>query len=469
MPNTLLQTNRVIAATPNPQNNMEQLNNQANNQNQSAINPITIPIQIQPQIATDNQQPAQNQIAPINQNDQVQVAPTPQPYNNNQNNQNIQTINQPNIQNNNIGISGIKKTSIGTTIVTPINNNINSIEGQYQSAFSETMNGIISKMLEASVDGFTYDPNNDESLQLATEYAQNSTLQGLAGNGVLNSSATAERIARIVSELIPQYEEKAYSRWIDGLNNLANTAQVVMNYDSQQFEYWKDAKDREFEERQFEFEKRQKEIENAWTRVDELGYVDNEASAVLGVAAGTPSWKAKEAKEQRQFELDKMREQYQLEYNNNVAIERIRAEIDEEQARKNYERQRELAAYENELAIQRDNNQVNNERELYNYKSQIDSKYSNISNNSNNSNNSNYARYDSIIQNRYAPKDEMTGQYTVTNENSYNELMDFLDGLYASGAITGLEYTQFVAKYGKSQYNYKNDNERSSYGVSKSF
>ena len=70
-----------------------------------------------------------------------------------------------------------------------------------------------------------------------------------------------------------------------------------MNYDNQQFNYWKDAKDREFENKKFEYEKQQNALTNAWKRVDELGYVDNEASTILGVAVGTLSGEARQAKE----------------------------------------------------------------------------------------------------------------------------------------------------------------------------
>ena len=67
MPNTFLNTGRTVVATSNPQNNVEQIqsgnqipatqNNatvqpiQNNKQTGNAISPITIPIQLQPQIA----------------------------------------------------------------------------------------------------------------------------------------------------------------------------------------------------------------------------------------------------------------------------------------------------------------------------------------------------------------------------------------------------------------------------------
>lgn len=453
MANTFLNTGRSIAATSNPTNNIEQLNNNANNVQQptvqqggtiqnaqtnanNTINPITIPIQIQPQIATTNTQPNTNnqsnnirnlQTNNVQQGNTVNTAPSPQTYNSNNTNNNVVDFNQiyssyqsafgNNNQNNNNSNtnSGIKKTSIGSTIVTPTNTNINTVQGQYQSAYADTINGLISEMLTQMNDGFQYNPQDDEELQVATEYAANSTLQSLAGSGVLNSSATAERVARIVSELIPQYEEKAHDRWIEYLGQLADTAQIVMNYDSQQFEYWKDAKDREFKEKEFAYQKQQDALENAWKRVDELGYVDNEASTVLGVPVGTLSGEARLAKEQQEFELQKMREQLQIQYENDKALYELRSQLDKEYA---------------------------------NYEYELSSKYSSTSSGSS-GNSSNYERYDEIIKNRYATQDLMTGQYVVPDEETYKELANYLDNLYASGQISQLDFLQLSAKYSK--------------------
>lgn len=469
MADTFLNTARTGMATSNVQANVNQVNGQENitnnvngtvgvsqpvQQNQpqnNQVNPITIPIQIQPQIAPTGQsettqvQPSQNlQVG----NQQTYNAPTPQQYNSNYNNSNNNVVDFNQIYRNynemagrsNLNTqSGIKKTSFNTTIVTPTALNLNTVQGQYQSAYSDTINGVISTMLtqveQLRTGEFGYDPAQDMALRMASEYAANSTLQSLAGSGVLNSSATAERVARIVSELIPAYEEKAYNRQIQYLSQLADTAQLVMNYDNQQFQYWKDAKDREFKEKEFEFEKKQKELENAWKRVDELGYVDNNASTILGVRVGTLSGQARQAKEQREFELAKMREQAQIEHANNVALTRLKNDL-------NLQTSKVLAQYENSLK------QSNME-----YEYQLAKKYGTSSN----SQNSNFSMYDDIIKNRYAEYDDFTKQYVVPDQKTYNELGNYLDQLYASGAITEAEFLQLSAKYSK--YTNNNSNE----------
>ncbi len=449
MANPFLNTTRTIVATSNPETNIEQVtpNNvpqsvasninstnsvqPAQEQQTNAINPITIPIQIQPEITQTKQlqitgesiQPAQE----LQNNKQIQQAPKPQTYQNTNKSNNVIDFNQiyssyqnsfgnGNNQGNNNYSSGIKKTSIGTTIVTPTTANLNSVSGQYQSAYADTINGIISEMLTQMKTGFQYDPLEDESLKVASEYAANSTLQSLAGSGVLNSSATAERVARIVSELIPQYEEKAHGRWIEYLGQLADTAQIVMQYDSQQFEYWKDAKDREFKNKEFEYQKQQDAIENAWKRVDELGYVDNNASTILGVKVGTLSGAAREAKEQREYELAKMREQAQIEHQNNIALYKLKNQLDIEQSKT-------LAEYEYTLA----------------------NKYG--TSKSSNSTTS-LSTYKDIINNRYADYDEYSKKYTVSDNTS---LYNYLVSEYTAGRISSSDLANLTAMYNVTQ------------------
>lgn len=455
MPNTFLNTGRTVAATSNPVNNVNQVSNNPVNQvqteqvtpapstqaqagqNNSAINPITIPIQIQPQIAS--MAPAQSnttnvQTLQTNNTQQANAAPTPQTYNANNTNNNVVDFNQiyssyqsqygnNNQSTNNTGTSGIKKTSLGTTIVTPTTSNINSVQGQYQSAYSDTINSLISQIASQVQNGFQYDPANDTALQMATEYAANTTMENMISSGILNSSMTAERVAKVVSDLIPQYEQLAYTRWSDGLSRLADTAQLVMQYDSQQFEYWKDAKDREFQEKQFEYQKKQDELENAWKRVDELGYVDNEAAAILGVKAGTLSGEARLAKEQQEFELKKMREQLEIERANDEALYKLKAELDKE-----------YASYTNQL-----------DRQSAEYEYQLASKYNTNSSGNSSNNYTSLSTYKDIINNRWAEEDLVSGQRKVSdNDAVYNYLLTE----YAAGRMSASDLANLTAMYG---------------------
>ena len=476
MADTFLNTARTGMATSNVQSNINQLNNtsqqvqpiqQQSQQPTNQVSPITIPIQIQPQVQQGTQQNTQQNVnlQAYNNTQQNNAAPTPQDYNASNYNNNVVSFDQiyknyasqygKNLANNNQ--SGIKKSSLGTTIVTPTAN-INTVQGQYQSAYADTINNVISTLLTETENikngDWGYDPTKDTALKMASEYAANSTLQSLAGSGVLNSSATAERVARIVSDLIPQYEQKAYERKLQYLSQLSDTAQLVMNLDDQQFKYWKDAKDREFEEKEFEYKKQQDALDNAWKRVDELGYVDNEASAVLGVKVGTLSGQARLAKEQREFELEKMREENKIQHANDVAITKLKYELDtqskKEVAKYDNDLNKETIKYESEIDTQSKKEVAKYDNDLkkgtMEYDYQLQNKYGTSTSKNNNSK---LSTYDDIIKNRFAEYDEYTKQYVVPDEDNYNQLGDYLDSLYASGAITQEEFLQLSAKYSK--------------------
>ena len=296
-------------------------------------------------------------------------------------------------------------------------------------------------MLERLETGFQYDPASDTALQAATEYAANSTLQSLAGSGVLNSSSTAERVAKVVSDLIPQYEQLAYTRWTDYLGQLADTAQMVMNYDSQQFQYWKDAKDREFQEKQFEYQKQQDALDNAWKRVDELGYVDNEASTILGVPVGTLSGEARLAKEQREFELAKMREQAQIEFENNKALYQLKSELDKEQQLYASQLEKEQMQYQSQLDKEQQNYASQLEKEQQEYAYQLQQKYGSTSSKSNTTS---LSTYQDIINNRWAEYDDFTRKYNVTDNTS---LYNYLVTEYSAGRLSASDLANLTAMY----------------------
>ena len=107
-----------------------------------------------------------------------------------------------------------------------------------------------------------------------------------------------------------------------------------------------------------------------------------------------------------------MREQAQIEYANQVALYKVKSDLEKEYAK-----------YEYDLV------------KTYGSKSSSSS--------------SNYETYDEIIKNRYAEYDSVSHQYVIPNEKTYNEYMDFLDLLLASNSITDEEFLKLGQKYSK--------------------
>ena len=141
-----------------------------------------------------------------------------------------------------------------------------------------------------------------------------------------------------------------------------------------------------------------------------MGYVDNEASAILGVPVGTLSGEARLAKEQREFELRKMREQAQIEYENNKALYQLKSELDKDQQKYAYELERKYGT----------------------------SKSSTTS----------LSTYQNIINNRWADYDDMTKKYT-SNNNA--ELYNYLMTEYAAGRMSASDLANLTAMYNVTQ------------------
>lgn len=172
--------------------------------------------------------------------------------------------------------------------------------------YADQLNNIISQITGQN---FAYDPNEDSALKQAQDYAARAVLEEMNARGLLTSSMTQDRLAQMMNELIPRYEELAYNRFQDQRANLYKLADLYGNLDAVQYS-------RELDDRQFNldaeirgYETRRDEINDMWDNVNTLGYVDNLASQILGLPVGTPSADARVAKMNldNQIALDKSR------------------------------------------------------------------------------------------------------------------------------------------------------------------
>lgn len=185
----ILRTNTTpIAATTNPQKNME------------AIQPVTIPLQIQPMITQPQQTIQQTIQQQENQQAAAQVvqpttsAPTP-----------VAAPQQPNNYNYNFNNYTPKNTEVRQ--FNPIVlDNTNYPNTEYKSQYAGAVNQLANQILNMR---FSYNPNEDDLLQQAAKYTTQNTFESMNNKGILNSSLTAERVARVVGELIPTYEKMA--------------------------------------------------------------------------------------------------------------------------------------------------------------------------------------------------------------------------------------------------------------------
>lgn len=271
-------------------------------------------------------------------------------------------------------------------------NYISQVEGlqtayitTYSKAINDITNGILSQI--GNLLNYEYDPSKDRALHIAQGYAVGRVKETMNATGMYYSSATQAAITKAVAELVPIYEKMAKEEVKTNIQMLQNLGSYLMNLEQMQFNMWKAQVDIKFKEA----EMRLKEVDAAWDRVDNLGYVDNEASAILGIPAGTLSYKAKAAIQQHQWDLDAelrgyAQQEHMAEVTNELAIQKIQEQNrldmirDEEKARlDNWKsEQDDYRSYQYNSALKKEqygydynlaNQKAYNDRELENLKS----------------------------------------------------------------------------------------------------
>lgn len=164
-----------------------------------------------------------------------------------------------------------------------LNNSASYLENlEYKFAYDNVVNGIIDELLTAK---FTYDPNDDEALLRAQQYATNTVYESMNSKGILDSTMTSAIVTKTVNELIPVYEKMAKEEFYENIDRLQTMANFIMNIDDRQYERWQNQVQLKLDY----YEAKKEEVKYQWERVENLGYVDNEASIILGVAPGTMS------------------------------------------------------------------------------------------------------------------------------------------------------------------------------------
>jgi hypothetical protein len=190
---------------------------------------------------------------------------------------------------------------------------------------------------------FNYDPATDTQLQLATKNMTRTVLEAMNSRGILNSTITENQVQQGVADLMPQYQQiarqqfqdegtvlmsqvdmlmnannTAYNQYMDEGERYAKALELVMSLSKESYTKWVDAEKLKYDKYIDSWNAEIKGIElqdakiaAAWDRTSELGYVDNAASIILGVPAGTLSAAAREAKIKREQELEDQKTEWE--------------------------------------------------------------------------------------------------------------------------------------------------------------
>ena len=189
---------------------------------------------------------------------------------------------------------------------------------EYKSVYDTTINDIINELLTSR---FTYDPSDDKALLKAQKYATNTVYESMNAKGILDSTMTAQMVTNAVNELIPVYEKMAKEEFYNNIERLQSMANLVINLDDRQYQRWQDNVHNKLDY----YSAKKDEINYQWDRVNKLGYVDNEASIVLGVAPGTMSPSMREA-------IQEAEQEAQSQYNkllSDIKLAEVKAQLDQ--------------------------------------------------------------------------------------------------------------------------------------------
>jgi hypothetical protein len=224
------------------------------------------------------------------------------------------------------------------------------MNSSYNSPFAAQIKDIADRMGSRS---FSYNPDTDPVLQADIGRVTNIITQQMNARGLASSSINRDTIAQNVTQMIGQYRDSAmqqfnregddlyrqfqsilgleqqdYAMYQDTQDRKYKALTYLNNLSEQDFVKWKDARDQQYQMAKDTYDatiksidQKRAKVQDARERVSDMGYVDNEASIVLGVPVGTLSKEAREAAEKRKqflddreadqkFEMEKIDKQY---------------------------------------------------------------------------------------------------------------------------------------------------------------
>jgi hypothetical protein len=177
-----------------------------------------------------------------------------------------------------------------------------------------------------------YDINTDPAYQNALAEATRQLREQYSKKGIIMSADMENRMIQQAMKLAPTYEQLNLQKKSELLNGTLRIVESMGALDDRalnfaQFELTRQKflADEEMNQRTMQMEEEKAELTDAWYRTQQLGYVDNAASTILGVPVGTPSLEARQRAEQlidyqtqQDILFEDMKRQYELKYQYDV-------------------------------------------------------------------------------------------------------------------------------------------------------
>jgi len=196
----------------------------------------------------------------------------------------------------------------------------------YDSSYKDVITDSLSDIM--NYDDFQYDPARDPSYQayigqMTTlgnkAFTNNLATMSSATGGMPNSWAqtvATQQQGQFLSEAsanMAQFEGLAYQKYLDKYNMTLDKFGILMDLDDTEYNRYLDSVNMKYQEYEYEvqsyhaqLDEIQTQIDRAWDRTNTNGYVNNEDSAILGIAPGTPSQEIMLMKEEMDYYLQKL-------------------------------------------------------------------------------------------------------------------------------------------------------------------
>jgi hypothetical protein len=257
----------------------------------------------------------------------------------------------------------VKTTNMKTgEYVSPYQQQQQELLGQLQKSelpdVSQASKDYMNQMFQDQTKTFDYDIEKDPLVAKARQQVQQSIMDMANKRGFAYGSYESDQVKQQMEKLSPQFEQMAYDQNSDYLNRQLGLASTMMKWEKIQFDRSKNAiellktkldffnklDDREFnvfkamlsqrntqrslalQEKKFELERQNQMTTQALTRLDNLGYVDNQASIVLGFPVGAKAKWVQQATIEHQNKLELMAKENEY----NLVKAKLDADIEKE-------------------------------------------------------------------------------------------------------------------------------------------
>jgi hypothetical protein len=198
----------------------------------------------------------------------------------------------------------------------------------------------IKQVLQETFKGFDYNPDNDLMLQNAIKFADRSMMEEMNRRGILSSTITVDNARSLYEDLMPKYQDMAFQRYNQSLNNNFKKIEVMQSLNNDDYERYKnfvslsmDTADRiskntvdtvkdnltimqnsltnQMALNKQDAETKAQAYKDAWAKFQELGYVDNEISILTKLPSGMRSKEAQAEIQKRYDEYNKLTLQFE--------------------------------------------------------------------------------------------------------------------------------------------------------------